>query len=255
MEREYVVPKDFEDYDYVSQLVQAYGIKKAIEAHRRAKPDCMGTLYWQLNDSWPGISWSGIDYYGRWKALHYFVKKSYRDYLIPFEKKNDSLKVFIVSDNPKDTKAELELSIIGFDGREYWSGKQPVDISPNSSKVYFTKGISGFSKNNHLLSAKLVSDGKTLASNIYYFVPSKELQLPKPNIQTETIKTKSGYSIVLKTDKLAKNVFLAVEGEGLFSDNYFDMLPGEEKTVDLVNNKDITDMKIKTITLFNTFER
>ena len=79
MELEYKVPDEFEDYAYVSQLVQAYGIKKAIEAHRRAMPRCMGTLYWQLNDCWPVISWSSVDYYNRWKALHYFVRQAYQD--------------------------------------------------------------------------------------------------------------------------------------------------------------------------------
>ncbi len=253
MKREYLVPKDFEDYNYVSQLVQAYGIKKAIEAHRRAKPYCMGTLYWQLNDSWPGISWSGIDYDGRWKALHYFVKKAYGDYLISFEEKNDSLQIFIVSDNLTDTKAELQLRIIDFEGEEYWSENQVLNITANSSKVYFSKEINGFSKSNHLLGARLTSNGKTLASNIYYFVPPKELQLPSPHIQKEITKTKNGYSIVLKTDKLAKNVFLSIDGDGFFSDNYFDLLPGKEKKVDLIRYKDTTDINMKTNTLFNTF--
>jgi beta-mannosidase len=157
MEREYNVPKDFENYNYISQLVQAYGIKKAIEAHRRAKPDCMGTLYWQLNDSWPGVSWSGIDYFGRWKALHYFVKKAYRDYLISFEEKNDSLGIFIISDQLKDTIAELELSIVSFDGEKYWTESQVVNVTANSSKIYFSKEINGFSKSNHLLEARLIS--------------------------------------------------------------------------------------------------
>ncbi|NOX47368.1 MAG: glycoside hydrolase family 2 protein [Chlorobi bacterium] len=255
MEREYFVPMKFEDYNYVSQLVQAYGIKKAIEAHRRAKPDCMGTLYWQLNDSWPGISWSGIDYFGRWKALHYFVKKAYQEYLISFEETNDSVQIFIVSDKLTDTDAELELSIISFDGEEYWSGKQTVDILSNSSKVYFAKGINGFPKNNHLLIANLISDEKILASNIYYFVPPKELQLSRPNIQKEITKTKSGYTISLKTDKLAKNVFLSFDGDGFFSDNYFDLLPGKEKEINFITKKSIEYIEIKITTLFSSFEK
>jgi beta-mannosidase len=255
MEREYDVPEDFEDYNYISQLVQAYGIKKAIEAHRRAKPNCMGTLYWQLNDSWPGISWSGIDYYGRWKALHYFVKKAYRDYLISFEEKNDSLGIFIISDQLKDTIAELELSIINFDGEKYWSEKQVVNVAANSSKVYFSKGITGFSKSNHLLEARLTSQGETLAYGNYYFLPPKELKLPKPIIQKEITKTKSGYSITLETDKLAKNIFLSIDGDGFFSDNYFDLLPVVKKTISF-KTKDETislEKKLKIITLTDTY--
>ena len=78
MQREYKVPDNMDDYIYVSQLLQAYGIKTAIEAHRNAKPRCMGSLYWQLNDCWPVVSWSGLDYYGNKKALQFFVKNVLR---------------------------------------------------------------------------------------------------------------------------------------------------------------------------------
>ena len=77
-----MTPKDFESYVYVSQVLQAEGVKVAMEAHRRAMPYCMGSLYWQIDDCWPVASWSSIDYYGRWKALHYTAKNSYAPILI-----------------------------------------------------------------------------------------------------------------------------------------------------------------------------
>ncbi len=257
MEREYKIPDGFEDYNYVSQLLQAYGIKKAIEAHRRAKPNCMGTLYWQLNDSWPGISWSGIDYFGRWKALHYFVKNAYDEILISIEENNGSMKIFIVSDKLKDINAKLELNIINFDGEEYWSKEQFVDVTANSSSIYFEKEINDFSKNNHLLSAKLISEGKTIASNIYYFLPPNRLDFHEPHIKREITKTENGYGIVLTTDKLAKNVFLSFDGDGFFSDNYFDLLPGESKEIGFVPEGEIVDFekKLKLSTLFDTLEK
>ena len=100
--RDYKRPKDFESYVYVSQLLQAEGIKTAIEAHRRAKPYCMGTLYWQLNDCWPVVSWSSRDYYGQEKALHYFVKNEYKTLLVSPVVKNGKLQVFIISDSLQD---------------------------------------------------------------------------------------------------------------------------------------------------------
>ena len=75
MERDYKVPTDFRKYNYVSQLLQRDGMKTAIEAHHRAKPYCMGTLYWQLNDCWPVTSWSAIDYTYKPKALYFETKK------------------------------------------------------------------------------------------------------------------------------------------------------------------------------------
>jgi len=254
MEREYNVPEKFDDYTYVSQLVQAYGIKTAIEAHRRAKPYCMGTLYWQLNDCWPVISWSGLDYYNHWKALHYFVKKAYGEFLISFEEKNDSLKVFVVSDKLQNVKAELDLRIVRFDGEEQWSDIQIVDIAANSSKIYYKKEVPGFPKNNHLFSVRLIYNNKLLASNNYYFMPVKDLQLPEPNIQKKIVKTEKGYQIILKTDKLARNIFFSVNGDGFFSDNYFDLLPGEEKRITYIPEQasDSFEKELKVISLFDT---
>ncbi|MBM3404662.1 MAG: glycoside hydrolase family 2 protein, partial [Bacteroidetes bacterium] len=82
MGRDYLLPVKFGDYVYVSQLMQAEAMKTAIEAHRRAMPNCMGSLYWQFNDCWPAISWSSVDYYGRWKASHYFIKKAFNNIIL-----------------------------------------------------------------------------------------------------------------------------------------------------------------------------
>ena len=84
--------------------MQADAIQTAIEAHRRDMPYCMGTLYWQLNDCWPGASWSSIDFFGRWKALHYAVKRSFADLLISFKETTDSTYIYIVSDRTNTSK-------------------------------------------------------------------------------------------------------------------------------------------------------
>jgi beta-mannosidase len=105
----YPVPEDFEDFIYVSQLLQAEGIRTGILAQRRAKPFCMGSLYWQLNDCWPAISWSGIDYSGQWKALHYFAAEDFKNILISPIINNDTLGVYVVSDSLSSFNAELHL--------------------------------------------------------------------------------------------------------------------------------------------------
>ncbi|UUZ86276.1 hypothetical protein LJK88_24420 [Paenibacillus sp. P26] len=78
-------PKDFPSFLYLSQVLQAEAMKTAIEAHRRRKPFCMGSLYWQMNDCWPVASWAGMDYYGRWKALQYYAKRSFSDILLSID--------------------------------------------------------------------------------------------------------------------------------------------------------------------------
>ena len=82
MEKYFKVPDDFSAFVYMSQYLQAEAVKIGIEAHRRAKPYCMGTLYWQINDCWPVASWSSIDYCGRWKALQYYARDAYDEVLV-----------------------------------------------------------------------------------------------------------------------------------------------------------------------------
>ncbi|MEZ5195503.1 MAG: glycoside hydrolase family 2 protein [Bacteroidales bacterium] len=255
MEREYKVPENFDHYTYVSQLLQAYGIKKALEAHRRAKPYCMGTLYWQLNDCWPVISWSSVDYYNRWKALHYFARDTFKDYLISFEERNDSLFVFVASDKLETIKADLDLKILDFKGEEQWTNSQIVEIGANSSNTYFMKKISRFSKKDCLFTASLLSEGNELASNKYYFLPTKYLNLPEPKIEKKIVETEGGFRIILSSGHLAKNVFLSIDKDGFFSDNYFDLLPGEEKQVNFISKCDYDYLKnnLKVISLIDTY--
>lgn len=94
LKRDYRQPKKFEDFVYISQLLQAEGMRTGLEAHRRNKPYCMGTLYWQLNDVWPVASWSSIDYYGRWKALHYYVRDVFRPVVALPIVEDDILKIY-----------------------------------------------------------------------------------------------------------------------------------------------------------------
>lgn len=248
MEREYNPPLDFESYIYVSQLLQAYGIKKAIEAHRRAMPRCMGTLYWQLNDCWPVASWSGIDYYGRWKALHYFVKNAYNEILISPTIKNDELKVYIISDKLEPENCKMQLSLIDFAGNNLWRESAPVKINANSSEVYFEINlknlVKNYNKNKIVFNARITSDGNIVTENNFYFLPVKELDLPNVKIEADIDKDKNIYIIELTTDKLAKNVFLSLKaGDGFFTDNYFDILPGEIKTVLMASEQKIADPK------------
>ena len=105
--------ENFEKEIYLSGLVQAFGIEIAIKAQRASKPKSYGTLYWQFNDAWPAISWSSIDYYGRWKPLQYMAKRLYPN-LAVFCFKN--FKVFAINDNLFDIETSVKVSIISFEG-------------------------------------------------------------------------------------------------------------------------------------------
>lgn len=249
MERDFPVPDDFEDYLYVSQLVQAYGLGIAIEAQRRSMPHCMGTLYWQLNDCWPVISWSSIDYYNRWKALHYKVRELYKDVLISFEENENGLEIYGISDMQQDFDADLKLKIIDFTGNIIWQDQQAVLLKSAASSVFQNVDISGVINSKQVLVAALYSDNEIIARNLHYFVPPKALDLPDVRIKKEVTQSAEGYSIKIQSNKLAKNVFLFCNFDGHFSDNFFDLLPGEEKTVFFTTTDLIKDFDFKITSL------
>ncbi len=149
MKRDYRVPKkNFEHFTYVSQLLQAEGMRQGIEAHRRAKPYCMGTLYWQLNDVYPVASWSSRDWYGRWKALQYYARAAYSPVVVLPKVEDKALKIWITSDLPADTTADLTVEAIDFDGKLLFSQKSvDVRITNDSSRLAYQAYLPTLLKN------------------------------------------------------------------------------------------------------------
>ena len=114
----YKVPEDFEQLVYLGLVLQGQGMRHGMEAHRRNRPYCMGTLYWQLNDSWPVVSWSSIDYYGNWKAMHYQAKRAFAPVLVDAIKEGDDLNIYVMSDKLEaDKDVTLQLRLMDFDGK------------------------------------------------------------------------------------------------------------------------------------------
>jgi beta-mannosidase len=242
----YPVPENFEDFIYISQLLQAEGIRTGILAQRRAKPFCMGSLYWQLNDCWPAISWSSIDYSGNWKALHYFAKEDFKNIIIDPYLNKDSLEIFIVSDSLKDLNIDLKLSLMNFEGEIKSNKSFQYTIPQNSCKSVYKKAISEISDhsdlNKNLLFIELSLDKKILDSRIVYFTKQKDLELNKFEIDTKANPISGGFEIRLKTKSLIKNLRIELPFKGHWSENNFDLLPNIEKTITFK-----TEVKIKNI--------
>ncbi len=136
MKRDYKVPTDFVQYNYVSQLLQARGMEIAIEAHRRARPYNMGTLYWQLNDCWPVVSWSSIDYLGNWKAFHYQAKRSFEPMLISVSENDKSYDVYFINDLLEDAKITSKAELIDFKGKVLWAAGATDHVAANSAEKH-----------------------------------------------------------------------------------------------------------------------
>ncbi len=263
MLRHYLKPKDFPSFLYTSQLLQAHGIKIGIEAHRRNRERCMGSLYWQINDCWPVTSWSSIDYYGKWKALHYTTKRAFQNLLISYDNKKDTIDVFVVSDTLKNINATLKISLFDFDGNELKQWEKEILVVGNHSKKYIQLPKSVFlndkTSKNVFLHAELLSGGNTLSENTFYLSPYKVLNFRNPGLHYSIKENEYEFEVLLSTERLAKDVFLSTGSTFNFSDNYFDILPNSQKTV-IIKKGQLEDLesfksKLKVITLVDTYNK
>lgn len=228
MKRDYKVPTDFVRYNYISQLLQARGMQIAIEAHRRAKPYNMGTLYWQLNDCWPVVSWSSIDYSGNWKAFHYQAKRSFEPRFISISEAEKTYDIYLISDLLKEEKFNIKLELIDFEGTKLWESMKSGSLEANMSKKIMSINKSDLSQFD-LSKAVLKISSETNAAKyekLFFFVKPKDLKLIKPIIQVQKI---SPTEIEISTDVLAKDIYLL--GDTHFSDNFFDLLPKTSKRI------------------------
>ena len=248
MERDYVVPKDFEHYLYVSQLLQARGMKIAIEAHRLAKSYCMGTLYWQFNDCWPVTSWSSLDYYGNWKAAHYQVKESFAPIFLIVAEKTDALSIIGSNDNLEVKAGNLTIKLIDFSGKELWTASKEcvLDVEKNTTCMQISYAeLPKFVKEKTVLQIEFSGNHKNTVT-YHYFVKPKELQLEQPTIEVKIV----GETLIeVKSNTFAKNVYLQADGL-FFNDNYFDLIPGIPKIIK--TDRPTTDIKV--ISLFDTMK-
>ncbi len=242
-------PESFSDFLFFSQVTQAEGLKIAFESHRAAKPHCMGTLYWQLNDCWPAISWSGIDYFGEWKALHYYAKRAFQPIVIlPYEE-GDWFKVKINSDLPKPAKGTLKVSLIDFAGKELDSFEKPASIDELSNDCFLEIETNVLlqkqARTECMVLLEWQQSGQTIVTNYYYFEPSKNLQLGPGKFTSELKESDGNFVLSLSSTELVKTLQLQSEIDGHFDDNYFDLLPGTTKNVTFIPTEPVDIRKFK----------
>ena len=238
MLRDYPEAYNDQDYVYLSQLTQAKGITMGIEAHRRSRPYNMGTLYWQLNDCWPVVSWSSIDYFGNWKALHYKAKRSFENVLISTTLEDNKVKTYIVNDDLQSHTDSLSLKILDFQGNELWSIKKEVTAKGNSSSNVFEFSLEEMIINP--AEVVLVSSFQDKISTFYFMKPKDLYLLDFATTEFKVEEFDYGYSIIISSPVLLKDVFLTSDVSGKFLDNFFDLLPNEEKMIYFS-----TDSKVK----------
>ena len=227
---EYKKPRDFRAFLYMNHVLQGDAIKTAIESHRRQMPYNMGTLFWQHNDCWPVASWASRDYYGRWKAQHYYTRKAYDDILISSVVEGDDLKVYAVSDRLENTSGQLQLQVCQFDGTVVHHWGKSVGISGNDSRVCFSaplaKLLEGADRGTVYVRVDYTDKSGRVYHNNYCLGKQKDMDYPKVDLQTEVRSIEGGYEVMVSADKFARAVCLSVaDNESVYSDNYFDVQP------------------------------
>jgi len=260
--KDYSEPKDFASFLYVSQVLQAEGIKIGAEHFRRSRPEIMGSIFWQLNDCWPVASWSSIDYYGRWKALQYYARRFYAPILVSPHVEDGSLKVYIVSDKVKAEPATLRVRLMDFSGKVLLEQTSAVSVDPLTSKVYLDLPLkklndAGASDTSSVFVVAELNEGSSqISRNVVYLAPTKEIHLKPALLKVETTGSTGNYKVRITSPVLARSVYLSFGNLDVeISDNYFNMLPGEttEITAKTSSSLDELQAQLKVISLTDAF--
>lgn len=234
----YRYPKDLASIAYISQCSQAEAVRYAVEHLRQNRGRCMGTTYWQLNDNWPTASWSSIDYYGRWKALHYTAKRCYDPVLLSIKESAQSAEIWVTNDRLEPTYGELEWRLLTLQGEELKRGHSTLEVTGLKAarilELDFKEQLKGQAARNTYLSVvyREKKDDQTRYATAC-FTPYKYLNLEDPQLLWNIEETDSSFEVSVRAENcFAKFVALELEKDDLvFSDNFFDLDVGQERVI------------------------
>lgn len=236
MNNVYPTGSSFEHLVYLSQVQQAEGLKLAFDAHRRAKPYCMGTLYWQLNDTWPAASWSGIDYYGKWKALHYQAKRSFAPISLTIEElEPEQFSIYLLNDTLATQQGECAISVNTLDGAMLYTSTTQVVAPANENAPIIDKALNHqlttIQRDNAYIEAVFTSeDGLTVVRNHFFLAAPVAQKLAQPQIDISVNIQGQCLEVALTAKAVVRQLYVEVRESTIqFDDNFVDLLPGETK--------------------------
>lgn len=228
MTRYFRFPSDFEQMVFLSQIQQGLAIKTAIEFWRSTKPRCMGTLFWQINDTYPVASWASLDYGGQWKLLHYMAKRFFLPVNVVAVPDGQHLVLKGINDTAAKTQVELEVQAVDVRGgaRVIFTGKGA--ISPDKAAELARIALDDLQPTEFLFFSWTSADGRLLGENDYFPRAYKSYDLPQAKVTTRWVSGEAGPILALKADKPAVFVTVTTDVPGYFSDNAVTLLPGRE---------------------------
>ena len=232
----FLLPKDFDALVYLSLVLQAEGIRYGVEHWRRHMDRVAGALYWQLNDCWPVASWSSIDFFGRWKALHYAAKRFYAPLLLSIEDMPTAQGLWVSSDLDVPWQGEIRWSLETLPGEVLRSGSEAARVAPHSAAhirtLDFAQEINAVTRRTHIFVAELWRGEERVALQVATFAPTKHIALADPAIDPHVRIDGDTLQIDLRAQSLARFVEISLVGvDAIFSNNYFDLPAARTITV------------------------
>ena len=242
-------PSRFDDLVYLSQIMQGMAMRFGVDHFRRNRGRCMGALYWQLNDNWPVASWASLDYYGRWKALHYMAARFFAPLTGSILVEKEEASLYIENETLTDQEVEVRFSLRNMYCETLVSAKEggrvtvPALTSMKVLSIPLPKGRGTYPVPQELRSCYLEAKVRTAQGKVLRFseplAAFKQLSLVKADIHTEVVQEGENYKITVASPVYAPFVELAVEGaDAVFSDNYFDLTDGEPVEI-LLSKEDL----------------
>ena len=233
MFRNFRFPKDFPNFVYLSQVQQGVAIKTAVDYWRSLKPHCMGTLYWQLNDTWPVASWSSLDYGGSWKVLHYMARRFFQPVVvaaIPSEDGKD-IQISLVNDTPADITVTINLSLLTLSGERKPLKSIEAVCTPDAAVTAIRIPVSDLPENSILAWTFTASNGMG-GEGHYVHGTYKALDLEPAGLEFSMSPAGDGaIDLLVQAKGLALFVLIESDTAGRYSDNAFDLVAGESRRI------------------------
>lgn len=234
----YKIPQTLDRYIVASQLAQAAEIKNALAQKIKYNENI---YIGPVNDYSVVVTPLPIDYYNRWKATMFEIKRVFSPLQLQTETTNSGFTVSVLSKKAEKIDAEIFVKLYNFRGRILWKKKYPVKIEANTFKQYASDEISAVirknGRQNVVLKTEIIINNEIATENHSYFVPPKNLKTSAPKIETSYFKIDEGYAIEFTTDKFVKDIYIQTKLVGLFDDNFFALIPGETKVIKFYYNK------------------
>ena len=258
MEQTFLYPTSFENLLYASQLLQAEAIRYGVEHFRRNRGRCMGTIIWQLNDCWPVSSWSSIDYYGRWKALHYYEKRFFAPLMLSCAEEGILTQDTNPNAQPYDVKKSIHLCVANESFKDEmvtvnWKHRKNTgEVIKEKSYMVEAKKLSSIwlekinlpemSIYNEYISYEMKKDDEIISSGTTIFCAPKHFKFINPNLKIKVVNDE----IIVSSEAYAKSVEITNEDDSLLLDNnYFDINGGNVK-VKILEGKAL-GLKVRSI--------